>query len=100
VWIEERLRFVASCFASSVAGFAVMSNHVHVIVKMDRAAAMEWGAMEVARRWLSLYSRKYVSDGTPMLSSGDELKQVAINKTHVPRWRLRLSDLGWHDEAR
>jgi len=45
-WIEERLRLVASYFAASVAGFAVMSNHVHVIVKMDRAAAMEWDAVE------------------------------------------------------
>ena len=31
-WIEDRMRLVASCFAAEVAGFAVMSNHVHVIV--------------------------------------------------------------------
>ena len=54
-WIEDRMRLVASCFAAEVAGFAVMSNHVHVVVKMDRATVMTWEVVEVVRRWLSIY---------------------------------------------
>jgi len=99
VWIEDRLRLVASCFAADVAGFAVMSNHVHVVVKMDRAMVMTWDAVAVVRRWLSIYPRKYLSDGTPVLPSDDELKLLARNKPVVERWRLRLSDLGWFMKA-
>ena len=99
VWIEDRLRLVASCFAADVAGFAVMSNHVHVVVKMDRAMVMTWDVVEVVRRWLSIYPRKYLGDGTPVLPSDDELKLLARNKPVVERWRLRLSDLGWFMKA-
>lgn len=41
-WIEERLQYLARCFAAEVAGYAVMSNHVHVIVRLDHAVAMTW----------------------------------------------------------
>jgi hypothetical protein len=90
---------VAFCFATEVAGFAVMSNHVHVVVKMDRAVAMTWDVMDAVRRWLSIYPRKYASDGTPVLPSDDELALIAKNKPLVERWRLRLSDLGWMMKA-
>jgi len=66
-WIEDRLRLAASCFAAEVVGFAVMSNHVHEIVKVDRAVAMTWDAVDVMRRWLSIFARNYLSDSIPPL---------------------------------
>ena len=62
-----------------------MSNHVHVIVKMDRATVMTWDAVEVIRRWLSIYPRKYLGDGTPVLPCDDELALLARNKPMVER---------------
>ena len=94
-WIEERLRYLARCFAVEVAGYAVMSNHVHVIVRLDQAVAMGWSAFEVARRWLSVYPRKYLSDGTPILPSEAEIAALAKDPVRVGRWRIRLADLGW-----
>ena len=40
-----------------MAGYAVMSNHVHVIVRMNVATAHTWSAVEVARRWVSVYPK-------------------------------------------
>ena len=57
-WLEERLQYLSKCFAAEVAGYAVMSNHVHVIVRMDAAMASTWSAVDVARRWASVYPRK------------------------------------------
>ena len=36
-WIEDRLELLAECFAVSVCGFAVMDNHLHVLVQRDLA---------------------------------------------------------------
>jgi hypothetical protein len=51
VWLEERLEYLARCFSAEVAGYAVMSNHVHVIVRMNAAMTHTWSAVEVVRRW-------------------------------------------------
>jgi hypothetical protein len=98
-WIEERLQVLARCFAMDVAGYAVMANHVHVIVRMDQAVAMRWSDLDVARRWMSVYPRTYLSDGTPVLPSEAEIAAKAKDATLVAKWRLRLADLGWFMKA-
>ena len=51
----ERLERVATFTAVGVAGFAVMDNHVHLLLKVDTESAREWSRREVARRWLGLH---------------------------------------------
>ncbi len=43
-WVEERLQALARLFAVEVAGYAVMSNHLHVIVRMQRETPFTWSA--------------------------------------------------------
>ena len=38
-------------FSISVAGFSVMDNHLHVLVRLDPAVAAGWSDEEVVRRW-------------------------------------------------
>jgi hypothetical protein len=57
-WIEDRLELLAGCFAVSVCGFAVMDNHLHVLVRLDGDAAKAWSAEEVVRRWIEIYPPK------------------------------------------
>ena len=98
-WLEERLQYLSRCFAAEVAGYAVMSNHVHVIVRMDVAIPHTWSGVEVARRWVSVYPRKYLSDGTPVLPSDAEIAAMAKDTVKVGLWRTRLADLGWFMKA-
>jgi REP element-mobilizing transposase RayT len=35
VWVEKRLELLANNYAVSVAGFAIMDNHLHVLVYSD-----------------------------------------------------------------
>lgn len=94
-WVEDRLEFLARCFAVEVAGYAVMSNHFHVITRMRPELCASWNALEVTRRWLSVYPRQYLADGTPALPSEADITLEAQNEALVTLRRTRLADLGW-----
>jgi hypothetical protein len=60
-WVEERLLFLGSVFAIDIAAYAVMSNHTHVVVCVDKALADSWSMKEVLRRWHVLYQGTLLS---------------------------------------
>ncbi|MEO8011444.1 MAG: hypothetical protein ABI650_07365, partial [Dokdonella sp.] len=54
-WIEERLLALADIFAVGLYAYAVMSNHVHVVLRADPEAAQTWSDDVVAARWVRLF---------------------------------------------
>src|SRR5262245_52643115 len=55
LWIENRLRELAGIFAVSVAGFSILDNHLHLLVRLDPDLATHWSDEEVVRRWGRLF---------------------------------------------
>jgi len=55
IWIEKRLEELAQVFAVAVGGFAVMDNHLHVLVRLDPEVAGGWSDEDVVRRWGRLF---------------------------------------------
>lgn len=51
-WLQARL---AGRFGIDVLGFAVMSNHLHVILRNRPDVVAGWTDDEVARRWWNLF---------------------------------------------
>ena len=51
-WVEARIGELAGIFAVAVWGYAVMSNHLHVVVQVIPQAAAAWSTDEIAARWL------------------------------------------------
>ena len=47
LWIEERLLALVDVFAIDIAAYAVMSNHYHVVLHIDRELALAWSNTEV-----------------------------------------------------
>ena len=41
-WIEDRIRLLSSIFAVDVCTYAVMSNHYHLVVKLNPKDAKQW----------------------------------------------------------
>ena len=41
-WLEDRILKLAGVFAIDVCAYAVMSNHYHVVLRVDRDQALEW----------------------------------------------------------
>ena len=43
-WIEDRLQELAGIFSIAVGGFAVLDNHLHVLLRLDPDIAQSWPA--------------------------------------------------------
>jgi hypothetical protein len=98
-WLEDRLCFLACCFALETAGYAVMANHLHVIIRMRPDIVSSWSAEEVSRRWLAVYPRAYNDDGTPKEPDEELVQRQAQDWSWVSLQRKRLADLGWYMKA-
>ena len=54
-WVEDRLLALSECFAVGLYAYAVMSNHLHVVLYADPEAVAAWPDEEVAERWVRLF---------------------------------------------
>jgi len=87
---------LAGVFAIDVAAYAVMSNHAHLVVRVDAERAQAWSQEEVLRRWTRLYVgpelvQRYVRDG----ESGLDAAQLDVVHGWAETYRSRLADLSW-----
>jgi putative transposase len=93
-WIVSRFKQLAAVFAIDVAAYAVMSNHYHLVLRVDTDRARQWSRNEVIDRWQSLFS------GPPLvqrLVAGESIldaENAAIDLI-VDSWRERLADISW-----
>jgi REP element-mobilizing transposase RayT len=87
-WVEDRLREHGEVFAVSIWGYAVMSNHLHVVVQTLPEVASAWSALEVAERWVRLFPRP---DQAPELRAS----LLAAHSDRIAVLRARLADLSW-----
>ena len=56
-WVRQALERLAGSFAIDISGFAIMDNHLHVIVKQRPDLAKEWSAKEVTGRWRTIFGK-------------------------------------------
>lgn len=54
-WIEDRIRLLSSIFAIDICSYAVMANHVHLVLKLNPEEMTSLTDQEVIARWASLY---------------------------------------------
>lgn len=91
-WIEDRILFLAERFAVAVHGYAVMSNHYHLVIEVDPLAPQGWSDETVARRWLDLFPgpAKRRKKQPP-----DPLNWLLANSERLALLRQRLGSLSW-----
>ena len=93
-WIENRLEELAQVFAVSVAGFAVLDNHLHVLARLDPDVAAGWSDEEVVRRWGRLFPPRNAA--RQALPVSDAWVQAQLqNAAWVATARQRLQSLSW-----
>ena len=98
VWVRDLLRQAAGAFAVDVLAYAVMSNHLHIVVLTDPDRVTGWSASEVASRWAAAHPR-LGRDGSVIPWSADEITARAADVGWVAKARLRLRSLSWFMKA-
>jgi REP element-mobilizing transposase RayT len=94
-WIVECLQQLASVFAIDVAAYAVMSNHFHVVVRVDAERARAWDRAEVLRRWTELFTGPELVQRYRVHPAGLCAAELARVDLWVATYRERLMDLSW-----
>lgn len=93
-WIVARLKSLSHVFAMDLCAYAVMSNHFHVVLRVNVAKAARWSDREVAEQWLKLFA------GPPLMQrwmARIQLEPAELDRVrvYVETWRQRLGDLSW-----
>lgn len=94
-WIVSRIRFLSTAFAIDVCAYAVMSNHYHVVLHVDKDRVQGWSQREVVQRWCELFKPTLLVErwmSAPKTLSKPETK-TALETIEV--WRERLYSIGW-----
>lgn len=93
-WVEDKLLELAQIFCIDIAAYAIMSNHYHVVLFIDKYTALKISNEEVIDRWHKIYrgtvlSQRYIS--------GEELTSVELKQLQktIIKWRARLMDISW-----
>ena len=94
-WIVERLQQLAAVFAIDVAAYAVMSNHFHLVVRLDAERARVWDRDEVLRRWTELFTGPELVQRYRAHADGLRAAELARLDLWVTTYRERLMDLSW-----
>jgi REP element-mobilizing transposase RayT len=89
---------LASVFAVDVLSYAVMSNHIHQILRTRPDVCARWSDEEVAIRWLRVFPGRRLEEHLAEPTEND-VKTLVRDKERLALIRGRLSDISWFMRA-
>ena len=90
-WAESRIRLVGECFAVAIEAYAVMSNHLHLVLRIDPGVAATWSDDEIASRWVRLFPPREDRDE----AVEDKRQRLLSDPERIDILRRRLGSLPW-----
>lgn len=95
-WLYQRLRCLSQFFAIDILGYAILSNHFHVVLRNrpDQVEAMS--DRQLVTAWLMICPRSgRKSDGTALKPTEGEIRAELNSADNVSELRKRLSNPSW-----
>lgn len=92
--IVARLAELTQLFCIDIAAYAIMSNHYHLVVRIQKQRVMDLSVDEVIARWSALFSlpplaKRYAdNEALSDVELGEAMRQIELR-------RARLYDLSW-----
>jgi REP element-mobilizing transposase RayT len=90
-WVQARIALVGECFSVAIYAFAVMSNHLHLVLHVEPSATRTWSDEKVAQRWVRLFPPRVDSDEARMFKQD----RLIANPARLALCRTRLGSLSW-----
>ena len=97
-WVESRLYELTSVFAIDICAYAVMSNHLHLVLRVDDELVRDWSDRDVVTQWQKLFKGDSLNHDFVKGEALESYQQIIINK-RVKEYRLRLMDISWFMRA-
>ena len=93
-WVVDRLKELAEVFAIEICAYAVMSNHYHVVLHINREQGESWNTREVLQRWTKLFSGNLL---VQRFLANDSLSKAEVLRVEefAEQYRRRLLDISW-----
>ncbi len=91
-WIEKHLFVLSEVFCINIAGYAILSNHYHVVLHVDQDRAEKLSDRAVIKRWHKLYKgpeliRRYLANDLLTESERESVRDT------IAQWREQLSNI-------
>ena len=85
-WVVEKLAELTEIFAIQICAYAILSNHFHLVLRIESERARAWSDAEVVERYGRLFPR-----------TGEQWHQLSPSQAadRVARWQARLGDPSW-----
>jgi len=93
-WILDEVKTLSNVFAIDICAYAIMSNHYHLVLRVNREEASGWSTREVVSRWCQVYS------GPPVAQRYLSQEALSASELYIVNelartWRERLFDISW-----
>ena len=92
VWVRERFKELAGTMAIDVLDYAILDNHLHVVLRNRPDIVSTWSDGEVARRWWFVCPSRRNDDGSV---PDPKPCEIGLLLQQVDQYRSRLSDISW-----
>jgi REP element-mobilizing transposase RayT len=93
-WVLDRLAELSRVFAIDICAYAVLSNHYHLVLRVDQDCGRRLTAEEVVERWTRLFSRPVLLKRWVQGLCG--AAECAAANELIAEWRARLCDVSWY----
>ena len=93
-WIRRRLEILASVFGIDVLSYAILSNHMHLILRNRPDVVATWSDRQVAERWLKLFPGRRLEEHLGQPTEND-IATLERDQDRLKLIRTRLSDISW-----
>jgi len=93
-WIVDKIKVLAKTFAIDVAAYSVMSNHYHIVLRVDQELAENWNSLEVIEKWTELFSQPVIISRF-LKGECTTTAELKVVDDIVEEWRSRLMDISW-----
>ena len=93
-WIEQKMYALANVYCIDICAYAIMSNHYHLVLHINRSKAQALTDREVVERWQQHHKLPMLIERWLVNRLTCKAEHMAVGKI-IEIWRNRLWSLSW-----